>query len=24
MLVYRVGTDAIDILAILHAREQYP
>ncbi|MEH3158601.1 MAG: type II toxin-antitoxin system RelE/ParE family toxin [Sphingomonas taxi] len=24
ILVYRVGTDVIDILAILHARQQYP
>lgn len=24
ILVYRVGTQVIDILAILHARQQYP
>ena len=24
ILIHRVGTDAIDILAILHARQQYP
>ena len=24
ILVYRVGADAIDILAMLHARQQYP
>ncbi|MCP3736468.1 type II toxin-antitoxin system RelE/ParE family toxin [Sphingomonas sp. RP10(2022)] len=24
ILVYRVGTDVIDILAVLHARQQYP
>lgn len=24
VLVYRVGTDAIEILAVLHARQQYP
>jgi addiction module RelE/StbE family toxin len=24
ILVYRVGADAIDILAILHTRQQYP
>ena len=24
ILVYRVGSDAIDVLAIVHARQQYP
>ena len=24
ILVYRVGSDAIDILAVVHARQQYP
>ena len=24
ILVYRVGTNAIDILAVLHARQRYP
>ncbi len=24
ILVYRVGSDAIDVLAVIHARQQYP